>query len=70
MLGDFKLKNAKRGRKICIKIDKVKNEIFCNVHNHSYMYDICTKEFSDSNFNQAVIDKISINQIASNFTYS
>ena len=39
--------------------------------NHSYMCHICAKGFLDSNFNEAVIDKISIfHEIAPNFTYS
>ena len=39
--------------------------------NHSYMCHICAKGILDSNFNQAVIDKISIfHEIAPNFTYS
>ena len=38
--------------------------------NHSNMYHIFAKELLDSNFNQAVIDKISIFQeIAPNLTY-
>ena len=39
--------------------------------NHNYMCHICAKGFLDSNFNQAVIDKISnFQDIDPNFTYS
>ena len=31
----------------------------CAADNHNYMCHTCAKEFSDSNFNEAVIDKIS-----------
>ena len=45
-------------------------EIWCTADNHNYMYYICAKEFLDSNFNQAVIDKISnFHKIAPNYTY-
>ena len=38
---------------------------------NNYMCLICAKEFLDSNFNQAVIDKISnFYKIDPNFTYS
>ena len=30
----------------------------CAADNHNYMCHTCAKEFSDSNFNQAVTDKI------------
>ena len=39
--------------------------------NHNYMCHICAIEFLDSNFNQAVIDNISIfHKMALIFTYS
>ena len=45
--------------------------MYCAVDNHNYMCHTCAKEFSDSNFNQAVIDKISnFHEIAPNSTYS
>ena len=45
--------------------------MWCAVDNNNYMYHICAKGFFDSNFNQAVIDKISIfHEIAPNPTYS
>ena len=50
-----------------------RNEIWFAEDNHSYMCHIglCAKGFLDSNFNLAVIDKISIfHEIAPNFTYS
>ena len=33
--------------------------MLCSADNHNYMPHICAKGFLDSNFNQAVIDKIS-----------
>ena len=48
-----------------------RNESYCAEDNHNYMSNMCEKEFSDSNFNKAVIGKISIFQeITPNFTYS
>ena len=47
------------------------NEMCCAAVNHNYMCHIRAKEFLDSYFNQAVIDKIShFHEIAQNFTYS
>ena len=43
----------------------------CAADNHSYTCRICAKGFLDTNFNQAVIDKISnFQEIGPNFTYS
>ena len=43
----------------------------CAADNHNYICHTCAKESLDSNFNWAVIDKISnFNEIAPNFTYS
>ena len=43
----------------------------CAVDDYIYMCHIGAKGFLDSNFNEAVIDKLSIFQeIAPNFTYS
>ena len=48
-----------------------RKEMWCAVVNHNYMGHICAKGFLDLNFNQAVIDKISIfYEIATDFTYS
>ena len=33
--------------------------MWCAADNHNYMCHICAKGFSDSNFNEALIDKIS-----------
>ena len=53
------------------KIRLSRNEICCAEDSHNYMSKMCAKEFSDSNFNQEVIGKISIFQeIAQSFTYS
>ena len=37
-----------------------RNEMWCAADNHNYMWHIYAKGFLDSNFNQAVIEKISI----------
>ena len=43
----------------------------CAAGNDNYMCHTCAKEFLDSNFNEAVIDKVSIfHEIALNSTYS
>ena len=43
----------------------------CDTYNCDYLQHVCAKEFLDSNFNWAVIDKISnFQEIAPNFTYS
>ena len=48
-----------------------RNEIWCAADNHNYMSNVCAKGFLDSNFNKAVIDKISnFQEIAPNFTFS
>ena len=45
--------------------------MWCAADNHNYMCHIYADGFLDSNFNQAVIDKISnFQEIAPNFTYS
>ena len=45
--------------------------MWCTVDDHNHMCRICAKELLDSNFYEAVIDKISnFNEIALNFTYS
>ena len=45
--------------------------MWCAVDSHNYMCHICANEFWDSNFNKAVVDKISnFHKIAPNFTYS
>ena len=47
------------------------NEMCSGADNHNYMCHTCAKEYLDSNFNQAVIDKISIFlEIDPNSTYS
>ena len=48
-----------------------RNEMWCAADIHNYTCHICAKGFLDSNFNKAVIDKISnFYKIAPNFTYS
>ena len=43
----------------------------CAADNHNYVCYMCAKELLDSNFNEAVIDKISnCHEIAPNFTFS
>ena len=45
--------------------------MWCAADNHNYLCHICAKEFSNLNFNKAVIDKISIlHEITPNFTHS
>ena len=57
---------AKKARKIgkrhlCLTENRLdRNEIWCAEDNHSIMYHIFAKQFSDSNFNMFNIDKISI----------
>ena len=47
------------------------NEMCCASNNHNYICHTCAKEFLNSTFNLAVIDKISnFNEIAPNFTFS
>ena len=44
--------------------------MLCAADNYNDMFHICAKGFLDSNFNQAVIDKISnFHEIDPNFTY-
>ena len=48
-----------------------RNEIWCATDKHSYTCHVCAKGFLDSNFNEAVIDKVSnFHEIAPKFTYS
>ena len=48
-----------------------RNEIWFPADNHNYMCYICAKGFLDSNFNLAVVDKISnFHEIAAHFAYS
>ena len=48
-----------------------RNEMWCAAGSHSYMSHLCAKAVLDSNFDYAVIDKISnFQEIAPNFTYS
>ena len=50
---------------------KSKTEMWCVTDNHNDTCHICAKGFLDSNFNQAVINKIShFNEITLNFTHS
>ena len=45
--------------------------MWCAADNYNNMCHICAKELLDSNFNWAVIDKISnFNKITPNFTFS
>ena len=45
--------------------------MFCSAVNHNYICHTCAIEFLVSNFNEAVIDKISVfHEIAPNSTYS
>ena len=45
--------------------------MWCGEDNYNYMSHICAEGFLDSNFNEAVIDKIlNFHEIAPNFTHS
>ena len=45
--------------------------MWCVADNLNYMFQMCAKGFSDSNFDEAIIDKISVfHEISPNFTYS
>ena len=71
-LGDFTVKSVKLGREICIEL-KIENvETKCGVQQIiMYMCHICVKGFLNSNFNLAVIDKVSnLHEIGPKFTYS
>ena len=47
------------------------NKMYCASDNHNFVYHTCAKEFLNSSFNHAVIDKIShFHDIAPNFTFS
>ena len=78
MLGDlFYGKNAKIGKgNLYLTENRLSgNEMWCAIENHNYMCQICAKGVLDSNFNQAVMDKISnfqeiVPNFTSNFTYS
>ena len=67
-LCDFTVKKRKIGtRNLCLTDNGLgRNEIWCAVGNHNYMCHII-KGFLDTNFNEAVIDKISnFHEIARN----
>ena len=73
MVDDFTVKKRKNGKENLYLVENRvgRNEILCAENNHSYMCHICAKEFLDSNFNQAIDDKISLfHLIAPNLTYS
>ena len=73
-LGDFKVKKTRKIGKGNLHLSENRlswNEIWRAADNHNYMCHKCTKEFLDSNLNQAVIDKISnFHEISPNSTYS
>ena len=73
MLVDFTVEKRKtrKGNLYLTENRLERNEIRFVEDNHSYMCHIFAKGVLDSNFNEAVIDKISIfHEIALNFTYS
>ena len=57
MLGDFAQKVGK-GNLHLTKNQLGRNKICFAKDNYSFMSNMCAKEFSDSNFDQAVIGKI------------
>ena len=70
MIFDKKRKIGKGN--LCLTENRLSwNEMCCATDNHNYMFHTCAKEFLDSNFNKAVIDKISnFHKIGPNSTYS
>ena len=67
-LGDFTVKNAKLYE---TENRLSRNKMWCTEDIHNYMCHLCAKEYLDSNFNYAIIDKISnFHEITQNFTYS
>ena len=72
MLCDFTVKKRKiRKGNLYLTENWLEREIWFAEDNHSCMCHIYAKGFLDSNFNEAVIDKISIfHEIAPNFTFS
>ena len=71
--GVFTVKKSKIGKgNLYLTENRLsRNEKCCAADNHNYMCHTCAKEFWDSNFNLAVLDKISnFNEIALNSTYS
>ena len=60
-LGDFTVKKRKIGKgNLYLTENRISwNEMCCAADNYNYMCHPCAKEFWDSNFNKAVIDKIS-----------
>ena len=72
-LGDFAVKKRKigEGNLYLTENQLSRNLMWCASDNHNNLCHICAKLILDSNFNLAVIHKISIfNEIAPNFTYS
>ena len=70
-LGDFTVKKNGKGNLYVTENRSGRNEIRRVEDNHSYMCHIYAKEFLDSNFNVAVLDKISIfHEIDHNFPNS
>ena len=72
-LGDFKVKKRIIGKgNLYLTENRLSlNEMCCAADNRNYMCHTCAKEILDSNFNEAVIDKIPIfHAIAPNSTYS
>ena len=73
MLGDFTVKKHKirKGNLYLTKNRFERNEIWFAEDDHSFMCHICAKGFLNSNFNEAVIDKISVlTKLPQNFTFS
>ena len=77
MQWDFKVGHAKFRRVICIKMKIDLTDLVgmkCSeltIIYNNYMCHMCAKGFLDANFNQAILDKMSIfRKIAPNFTYT
>ena len=73
MLSDFTVKKHKigKGNLHLTENRSSRSEMWCTADDHNDMYRICAKELLDSNFYEAVIDKIlNFNEIALSFTHS
>ena len=70
-LGDFTVKKMQKTGKGSLYLTEnqfSRNEMWCAADNQNFICQTCAKEVLDSNFNEAVIDKISnFQETAPNF---
>ena len=73
-LGDFTVKKTRKIWKGNLHLTEnrlSRNKMWCAADSNNYMCHVCAKDFLDSNFNQAVIDKISnFHKNTPNFAFS